>query len=129
MVLICKISSPLHQRMFFAKSRCNWPSGSGEEHFLISSMYFRYFVIISPWKRAWPFICTNLNAPLPKDALYQVWLKLTHWFLRRRFLNFVNEFSQFCYYLTLKNSEALQLNRLNPLYQKCFVQSLVEIGV
>ena len=24
-------------------------------------MYFRYFVIISPWKRAWPFIWTNLN--------------------------------------------------------------------
>ena len=24
---------------------------------------------------------------LPKDALYQVWLKLAHWFLRRRFLN------------------------------------------
>ena len=23
--------------------------------FLISSMYFRYFVIISPWKRVWPF--------------------------------------------------------------------------
>ena len=24
-------------------------------------MYFRYFVIISPWKRVWPFILTNLN--------------------------------------------------------------------
>ena len=24
-------------------------------------MYFRYFVIISPWKRAWPFIWTHLN--------------------------------------------------------------------
>ena len=39
-----------------AKFGCNWPSGSGEEDFLISSMYFRYFVIISPWKRAGPFI-------------------------------------------------------------------------
>ena len=35
-------------------------SGSGED-FLISSMYFRYFVIISPWKRAGSFIWTNLN--------------------------------------------------------------------
>ena len=26
-----------------------------------SSMYFRYFVIISPWKSAGPFIWTNLN--------------------------------------------------------------------
>ena len=28
---------------------------------LISSMYFCYFVIITPWKRAGPFIWTNLN--------------------------------------------------------------------
>ena len=28
---------------------------------LISSMYFRYVVIISPWKRGWPFIWTKLN--------------------------------------------------------------------
>ena len=24
-------------------------------------MYFQYFVIISPWKKAWPFVWTNLN--------------------------------------------------------------------
>ena len=39
----------------------HWLIGSGEKGFLISSMYFRYFVIISPWKRAGPFIWTNLN--------------------------------------------------------------------
>ena len=57
---------------------------------LISSMYFRYFVIISswkrdeismnvhyfviisPWERAGPFIWTNLNP----NVLCQVWLKL-----------------------------------------------------
>ena len=33
--------------------------------------------------------------PLPKNALCQVWLKLTQWFLRRRFLNFVNVFHYF----------------------------------
>ena len=32
-----------------------------KKNFLISFMYFRYFVIISPWKRAGPFICINLN--------------------------------------------------------------------
>ena len=52
----------LHLRMLCAKVGWNWLSGSGEEDFLISSMYFRYFVIISPWKRAGPFIWTNLNA-------------------------------------------------------------------
>ena len=29
-------------------------------------MYFRYFVIISPWKRVWPFIWTNLNPLHPR---------------------------------------------------------------
>ena len=29
--------------------------------FFILSMFFHYFVIISPWKRAGPFIWTNLN--------------------------------------------------------------------
>ena len=33
----------------------------GKKFFLILSMYFHYFIIISPWKRAWPFIWTNLN--------------------------------------------------------------------
>ena len=29
-------------------------------------MYFCYFVFISPWKRAWPFIWTNLNPLYPR---------------------------------------------------------------
>ena len=38
-------------------------------------MYFYYFVIISPWIRAWSFSERNLN-----PALCQVLLKLTHCF-------------------------------------------------
>ena len=58
----------LQPRMLSAKFDWNWPSGSWEEDFfLISSMYFRYFVIISPWKRAGPFIWTNnLNSLHPR---------------------------------------------------------------
>ena len=52
--------------MLCAKFGWNWISGSGEEIFLISSMYFHYFVIISPWKRAGPFIWTNLNPLHPR---------------------------------------------------------------
>ena len=37
----------------------------------------------------------KLESPLPKDVLCQAWLKLTHWFLRRRFLKFVNVHSLF----------------------------------
>ena len=52
---------PLHPRMLCAKFGWNWLSGSGEEDFIISSMYVCSFVNISPWKRAGPFIWTNLN--------------------------------------------------------------------
>ena len=60
--------NPLHPRMLCAKFVWNWPNGSGEEDFQISSMYFRYFVItgISPWKRVGPFIWTNLNPHHPR---------------------------------------------------------------
>ena len=49
----------------FWKYSLTAPSGSGED-FLISSMYFRYFVITSPWKRAGSFIWTNLNSLNPR---------------------------------------------------------------
>ena len=68
MVLICKTLSALNQKMFCANVRWNWLGGSGED-FQISLMYFRlfhYFVIISPWKRARPFISTNLNLLQPR---------------------------------------------------------------
>ena len=31
------------------------------ENFEISTIYFRYLVVISPWNRVWVFIWTNLN--------------------------------------------------------------------
>ena len=49
-------------RMFSAKFDWNKPFSSWEEIFWVSSTYFCYFVISSPWKRAWFFIWTNLNA-------------------------------------------------------------------
>ena len=47
-------------------------------------MYFRYFVIITPWRRAWPFICKKLKSSSRKDALCKVWLKSTQWVLRNQ---------------------------------------------
>ena len=72
--------NPLHPRMLCAKIVRNWPSCSGEEDFKISSMYFCYFLIISPWKKTWsfifiiistwkrtgPFIWTNLSPLNPR---------------------------------------------------------------
>ena len=40
--------------MLCARFGWNWTNGSSEEDFLISSMYWRYFLIISPWKTAGP---------------------------------------------------------------------------
>ena len=96
----------------FIKFRQNWPNGSGEDefiwiklnlftkrcfvpssvkigpvglekNFLISSMFFRYFVFISSWKRNRVLHFNKLESPSPKDALCQVWLKLAQWFWRR----------------------------------------------
>ena len=40
----------LHPRELCTKFGWNSPSGTGEEGFSISLMYFRFLVIISPWK-------------------------------------------------------------------------------
>ena len=55
MVFICKTLNSLHPRML-----CGWID-SRKEDFNTLPMYFRYFVSISVWKRAWPFLRTNLN--------------------------------------------------------------------
>ena len=54
----------------------------------------------------------KLESPSSKNDLCWDWLKLAHWFWRRRFLNFVNVFSLFRNYLTLEKGEALHLNKL-----------------
>ena len=92
--------------------------------FLISSIYFRYFVIISPLKRGGPFIWTNLN-PLHQRLL---WAKFGRNWLsgsgEEEFLNFVNVYSPFRYYLPLEKGGGLHLNKLespsprDTLYQK-----------
>ena len=56
----------LDPRMICAKFGWNWPSGSGEEDFLTSSMHCSNFLIFSSWKRAKPFVWTNLNPLHPR---------------------------------------------------------------
>ena len=75
---------------------------------------------ISRWKRHGPSFD---DFPSPKDTLCQVWLKLAMWFLRR-FLKLVNVFSLIRYYLPLVKGMAICV----PIYQGCYVSSLVEIG-
>ena len=82
-----------------------------EEDFLISSMYFRYFVIISPLKRAGTFIWTNLNSLHPRmhcAKFGRKWLSASG---EEDFLCFVNVFSPFRNYLPFEKGGALYLNK------------------
>ena len=63
---IYKNLNPFHPRMLCANFGWNFLSGSVGKDFLILTMYFHYFVIISPRKRAGPFIWTNLNSLYPR---------------------------------------------------------------
>ena len=81
-------------------------------------MYFRYFVIISPWNKLGALHLNKHISPSSKDALCQVWLKLNQWFWRRRFLNFINVFSLFQNYLLLEKGGVLHLNKLESLSPK-----------
>jgi hypothetical protein len=75
--------NPLHSRIICVKCDVSF-AGSGEEDFKKLSVYFYSFAIISPWRRVYPFILTNLNPyPPPPDDLCQIWQKLAHWFWRR----------------------------------------------
>ena len=68
------------------------------------------------------------ESPSPKDALCHVWLKLAQWFLRRRYLNFVNVFSLFRNNFPLKRAGSSFEQILIPFTQECVVPSLIEIS-
>ena len=88
-------------------------------------MYSHSFIIISPWKRTDPFILTNLNpGHSPKDSLCKDWVKLAQFlFWRQSFLNFVNIFSLFRYYLPLEKDRLLLWTNLG-----CFVRSWLKLA-
>ena len=80
--------------------------------FLNLSMYFRYFVIISPLEKSSALHLNKTESPSPKYALCQLCLKFAQFFRRRRFLNFVNEFSLFRNDLPFEKGRAIHLNKL-----------------
>ena len=70
----------------------------------------------------------QIESPLPKDALCQVWSKLAQCFWRRRFFNFVNVFLLFRYYLPIGKGQDPSFEQTWIYFtQGCFVPSLVEI--
>ena len=71
----------------------------------------------------------KLESPLPKDALFQVWLKLTQWFWRKNFLNiFRNNFTFLLLSPLGKGRDPLFEQILITCAQGGFVLCLVEIG-
>ena len=75
-------------------------------------MYF-HFKIIS-LRNSGALHLNRLDSPSHMDNLCQVWLKLTHWFWRRRFLNF-------CYFVIIspwKTTGPFIWTNLNPLHPR-----------
>ena len=65
-----------------------------------------------PLKRGRALHLNKLEFPSPKNAFWQVWLKLAQWFSRRRFLKVVNLFLLFPNYLPFGKGVAVHLNKL-----------------
>ena len=110
--------NPLHPRMLCAKIGWNWLSGSGEEDFLISSMYFQYFIIISTWKKAGPFVWTNLNSLHPRMLCAKFgW----NWLSGSGEEDFFVSSMNFYYFVIISPRKRAGLfiwTNLNPLYQR-----------
>ena len=118
MVLLWTKLNPIHPKMLCAKFVLNWLSGSGEEDFLILSMYFRYFRIISPWKGAGPFSWTNLNPLHPRTLCAKFgW----NWFSGSREEDFLISSMYFRYFWIIsswKRAGPFIWTNLNPLHPR-----------
>ena len=105
-----RLNSP-HPRMLCAKIGWNCLSGSGEDDFLILSMYFHYFVIISSWKGWGPsFVQTWI--PSTQGYIVTSLVEIGLVVLEKRIFKFVNVFWLFHNYLPLKKGWALHLKKL-----------------
>jgi hypothetical protein len=69
---------------------------------------FLHFSDYLPFEKDLALDLYIVEFPLPKDDLWQVWVKLACWIWRRFFLKF-SKFLLFCYYLLLGKGVVLQL--------------------
>ena len=108
----------------------NLPSGSREEDFFFN--FANVFPLLRNYLPLEKGGANQLNkhvSPSLKDALRQVELKLAQRFLKRRFLKFVNVFLLFRYYLPLKITGALHLNKIDSLLNKdAFCQDWLKLA-
>ena len=91
--------------------------------------FFRNFVIITSWKRAWSFTWTNLNALHPRMHCCKFGWNWAGDSGEEDFLNAVNVISLFCNYLPFgKGNGPLFDQKWIPFYQGCIMPSLLKIG-
>ena len=83
--------------------------------------------IISLWSLNGSYLL-KIESPSPKNSFCQVWLNFVQWFLKRRFLNFVNVFLLFRNYLPLKIRGSSLAQTWIPITLGCCSPSFVEIG-
>ena len=107
MVLVCKNLNSHHQRVLCAKFGRHLPRGSGEDKLSISSMHFLLIRYHFHLEECRALHLNKLEFPSPKDALFKDWLKLAQWLRKRIFLNDVNVFLLFPYFLALKTGMVL----------------------
>ena len=102
-------------RVMITISRYDWnnrkkrSNGSGEDCFWILLIYFCYLVIITPLKRTWPFILTNLN--FTEGWLVQSWVEIG------RFCQFILFAIQLVIISPWKMAWPFIYRNLNPLHQ------------
>ena len=132
MFLICKTLSLYHPRTLCAKFGWKCPSGYGEKDFKIWWMYIYDFIIISPWKRTWPFILTNLSHRCPILLCEKfVW----NWPSGSQEDEFLNSSKYFCYFVIIsplgKGHGPFFYTNLNPRYRytRVLCAKLVEISL
>ena len=114
--------------MLFAKIGWNWPSGSGEKDFFFSWMYFRYFSIISTWKRAWPFLRIILNT-FPQGCFVPSLVEIDSVVLEKKIFLISSMFFGYFVIIPLGKGHfpSFEGNWI-PFTQGCFEPSSVEIG-
>ena len=80
-------------------------------------MYFRNFVIISPWQRAESFIWTNLN-PLHPSMFCAKFCQNWPVIVENKIFKICHVFSQFSNYLPLKKGGAFHLDKLESRHPR-----------
>ena len=116
----------------------NWNVGflpTGEESYIFFPSWiftlFGFYLLLR--KRVGPFFSSKMNILYPRMLCTKLWLKLTQWFWRRRFLfvclffyNFVNAFSLFFLLSPLWKGRGPSFKQIwIPFTQEYFVPSLV----